>query len=94
MGASQLGGNVMGPVTVRVRNVFFVGLVFEVLGEGDGIEAIAYSLVYPNVWPNATIREDGVHMKVGHQGQVFVCIGEVDSPLIVVIMTVTVWLGE
>jgi hypothetical protein len=66
----------IGPITVRVWNIFFVGLVFNVFREGYHIQIVTEGFHDPNGGPNIPIGKDGMLVKVGLQGPVTGYIGK------------------
>ncbi len=57
-------GQFVRAVAVGVGDIGFVGLVFEVFGEGDGIEPIFQGFCYADIGPYGAIGEYGMHVKV------------------------------
>ena len=62
--AGRPQSDVKRPVSIWVRNVGFVGLIFEMLGDRNTIQSVPLCFLDADVGPDRTIGKDGVHVQV------------------------------
>ena len=80
--ANFLKCDLVGAVAIRVWDVILVWLILQMLGQRDGVEAVALGLLHANVGPNRAVREDGVDVQVALERQESGYVGELDAAVV------------
>ncbi len=77
----RLARQLIRPVTIRVRNVRHLRLVFEVFGHSQREQAITLGLFHPDIRPHRPIRENTVRVQVhGQHGPSILQLWKIDLP--------------
>ena len=75
---ARASGLLVCAVAVLVRNVFDVGLPFEVLGDRDAVDAVAFGFPDADRGPHVTVREDRVRVEIHHNRVTALGVGKAD----------------
>jgi hypothetical protein len=67
-------------------NICFVGLIFQVFGQGNSIHTIAQGLFYPNTGPYGAVGKYGMLVKITYQQAIAGHIREADSAFVEVLV--------
>ena len=77
--ADRFDGDLIRPVSIGMRDVVFMGLIFEVVRYCNGIEPITKRFLHPDVGPDAAVGKHGVQVEIALQRLISRDVGELDA---------------